>query len=1393
MKKTYLILFLLICIRVNAQTITVDDTSTPPEALVNLLLGNSCVEVSNISVSSTQSVAYFNKNGSSFPINQGIIIRNGQAILTQGLYTNTNLSSQSNSNTDAYLQTISNNSGQSAAITDVAFLEFDFVPLSNRFSFDFLFASNEYGEYQCGFSDVFAFVLTDLTAPIPTSTNLAVIPGTSTPVTVKDIRDEAYNGLCDSSNPNFFSVYNVNNPAASTLNMRGHTVVMNASATVTPGNSYKIRLVIGDYNDFTYDSAVFLAAGSFTTTLDLGPDRAICNGDTYTLDAGLDNSFTYQWFLNGNPISGATNPTYTVTQSGTYTVEIRKGTCFITDSIVFNDLSVNAPQNLQTCNTGSSSYNYNLTLNNESFLGIDPVLYDIFYYESPADVASNTFIPAGTLPTYPSPGGETIYIKIFNTQTGNFCDAVYTFDLIVNSLITPGSNINVNTCSDPLGTNYNLLNLNTAVLNGQPAANYNITYYNSQLDAQQGSNPIGFTLNIPSGTTSATVWAQMQDVSNPSCFGVTSAVITVNPLPLVDDIADPVECSTYTLPPITNGNYFTEPNGSGLPLNAGDVISNGGTYYIFAGPDANGCTNESSFSVTFIDEFSPSLDNCGSFTVPIPPNNIGAFYTASGGPTGSGTLIPQGTVFNNTSQSSITQDVYYYAEMNGTLCVDQLFTINIHPIPLADDPTDITTCTAYVLPALSNGNYFSFPGGPSAPGQIPLNAGDSISVSQIIYVYNSNPNCSIENPFTVNIVDTTIFTPQSGCGSYTLPPISFGAYYDAPMGTGTIIDPTVPITSSQIVYYYAVTTSSPNCTDNLSYNITINQKPLVDTIPSGIYCGEFILPVLNNGTYFTLSGGAATPGNQQLNPGDKIDLTGTELNPGTYYIYNGPDTNGCWDESSFTITLNPFPAADGVIDRFECMPYSIPQPTNGTVYTAPGGPSGGGIIVAPTDVFSTSRTFYLYNIDPSTGCSIDKIFNVTYNGLDLPNYQDLTVCDLDNYTLPALTHTPPTPLNYTIGYYYDPNGVNPVAAGTVFNTPNTQTTLYVFASNGDRVICTQEDSFVLTVSETPVLPNYPSGNTYCGSFTLPSFLPVNYNINYYSQPGGNGLINSSNYTFSQPGIYTVYVYATATNNPNCSDEASFTFTIYPLLDIDFPDGIICVDPTTNTTVRPYTINTGLNPSVYTVNWYLNNTLMGTGPSYTATQEGIYDVRFTKITPDVGANCNYKDTQVQITKSSKAIASYTASGAFEDQIDITVLITGGHGEYLFQLDNGLFQSSPVFYDVSSGEHTINIKDIKGDCGDLVLIVHVLKYPHFFTPNGDTYNDFWNITDLKHQPSAVINIYDRYGKLIKQMSPDSPGWDGTLNGQPLPSTDYWFQVFYTLNGESAEFKAHFSLKR
>ncbi|MEO8515687.1 MAG: T9SS type B sorting domain-containing protein [Flavobacterium sp.] len=105
--------------------------------------------------------------------------------------------------------------------------------------------------------------------------------------------------------------------------------------------------------------------------------------------------------------------------------------------------------------------------------------------------------------------------------------------------------------------------------------------------------------------------------------------------------------------------------------------------------------------------------------------------------------------------------------------------------------------------------------------------------------------------------------------------------------------------------------------------------------------------------------------------------------------------------------------------------------------------------------------------------------------------------------------------------------------------------------------------------------------------------------------------------------------------------------------------------------------------------------------------------------------------------------------------------------------------------------VYIKDLNG-CGTVPYDVSVLGIPSFFTPNGDSYNDYWNIqgTNSKLSATTTIHIFDRFGKLIRQISPSTQVWDGKFNGQSLPATDYWYSIVL---GDGRIIKGHFALKR
>ena len=256
-------------------------------------------------------------------------------------------------------------------------------------------------------------------------------------------------------------------------------------------------------------------------------------------------------------------------------------------------------------------------------------------------------------------------------------------------------------------------------------------------------------------------------------------------------------------------------------------------------------------------------------------------------------------------------------------------------------------------------------------------------------------------------------------------------------------------------------------------------------------------------------------------------------------------------------------------------------------------------------------------------------------------------------------------------------------------------------------------------------------------------------------------------------------------------QLSGTFKVNPLPVITLPqDGFICVDdagnplPTSTTT-----LTTGLSAANHTFIWTdVNGVIAGeNGNSYVATAPGVYSVEATNNT----TGCSNVASTTVITSFGPQIVKAIASAYFSEEQVITVSVLPA-GNYEYQLENGAWQDSNQFFNLPSGQYTVTVRDKVG-CGSKDASIRIITYPKFFTPNGDGYNDRWNISDLSDQSDSKIYIFDRMGKLIKQISPQGEGWDGTFNGQPLPGTDYWFNVFFKEDGISKEFKAHFSIKR
>lgn len=425
--KKYYLLFLLVCSVASAQYITTDETYTPTQLIENVLINSGCASVSNVSVSGgnfssgEKSWGYFNANGSTFPFAQGVILSTGKIMDAQG--PNSFISDDGNgmswggdTDLDAALS-ISNS-------LNATVLEFDFIPLGNQISFDYIFASEEYhGTATCTYSDGFAFLLKEVGSPA--YQNLALIPNTTIPVKVTSVHPDIP-GACAAQNEQYFDAFNDTDYPT---NFNGQTKVLTAKSTVLPGHQYHIKLVIADEGNYRYDSAIFLKGSSFNIGVDLGDDRifannnAVCYNESLVLDGTSVGAMSYQWNFGSTPIPGETgatlsfNPPYTNAQNGTYSLTtIYSPTCTTTAAI---DLDF-APQLI----TGQTTYTYcdeDATQDGITTVNLGNIVstlftnlpsgYQVNFYSSPTSV---TALPFSYLLT--TPYQQVIYAKIDNSN-----------------------------------------------------------------------------------------------------------------------------------------------------------------------------------------------------------------------------------------------------------------------------------------------------------------------------------------------------------------------------------------------------------------------------------------------------------------------------------------------------------------------------------------------------------------------------------------------------------------------------------------------------------------------------------------------------------------------------------------------------------------------------------------------------------------------------------------------------------------------------------------------------------------------------------------------------------------------------------------------------------------
>ncbi|PIF63414.1 T9SS type B sorting domain-containing protein [Flavobacterium sp. 11] len=309
-----------------------------------------------------------------------------------------------------------------------------------------------------------------------------------------------------------------------------------------------------------------------------------------------------------------------------------------------------------------------------------------------------------------------------------------------------------------------------------------------------------------------------------------------------------------------------------------------------------------------------------------------------------------------------------------------------------------------------------------------------------------------------------------------------------------------------------------------------------------------------------------------------------------------------------------------------------------------------------------------------------------------------------------------------------------------------------------------------------------------------------YSIKFYKNEAdalseNDEITNTSNYSNTgYPNEQKIWVRVESTSDNACyglSPRVTLTVNPKPNIDTnaDFEENeLVCSNLPTFFVRLDSGIQDGTSSNDYTYVWSKDNVVLTneTGATLNVNAEGNYTVEVSSL-----AGCSRIRT-IKVTASDIAAITSISIIDLSDVNSVTVNVTGqGQYEYSQDAPYGPFQDSNFFDNVTAGIHEIYIND-KNGCGTVSQTIAVIGVPKFFTPNGDGYNDYWNVKGVNENfnENSIIYIFDRYGKLLKQILASSQGWDGTFLGLPLSSDDYWYSIKLD---DGREAKGHFSLKR
>ena len=896
------------------------------------------------------------------------------------------------------------------------------------------------------------------------------------------------------------------------------------------------------------------------------------------------------------------------------------------------------------------------------------------------------------------------------------------------------------------------------------------------------SNSITGTWNPASISTSA-LGTIVHDFtpSTGSCAISTSISITVNAnvAPTFNPVGPICSGATLSALPTTSLNAIT---GTWSPA----INSTTTTLYTFT-PTAGLCATTTTLTIVVNPKVTPTFDaipaTCSGTTIPGLPT------TSLNGVTG--TWSP---VINNTSTTN-----YTFTPTTGLCATTAPLTITID--------SKVTPTFLPVAPICSGGILLPLPL-TSTNGIVGTWSPALNNLATTTYTFIPNAGfCAISTTLviTVNQKVTPTFT--------AIPPVCLGDTILALPTTSLngIVGTWSPSLNNTVTTIYTFTPTSSLCASSTQITITVNlikTTPTFNSIGSLCFGTNITLPTtsINN-----ITGVWSPPFNPLLT---------------TSYTFT-PDSGQCATTTNQTVTIIQLPIATNTTGpksicsgdkTFINLLSDIPGTTftwNVVQTNATGATAGSGTRIEPNlETVSNKSGEAVYSITPNNnGCKGASIeVTITVNPIPDVKYntEKSTICSGTTTNISLTSGVVGTTYTWTVNATPNVFGALPGNGNLIqqeLSTNGLTQGSVVYTITPDSNGCPGSTIDVtITVDPLPDGTALVAKNPICSGeatkIDLSSTIGASFNWTVI-QTGVTGATKGTGASIEQTvqagtvaGIAGYIITPILNGCEGTPNPVIINVNPLPVAVIQ-EDGLLCIRKD-GTVKSSFILNTNLSDADYDFVWYKDNAvipppfppLLPPTNSYEVTEIGDYYVAVTnKLT-----TCYAESNSALITSISPAdyIDPPIVTDAFTDDATVIINVFPPADYYLYQMDFDPLQDFNEFTQIKGGSHIIRVTDAIG-CTDLSSPARVISYPKFFTPNGDGYNDTWNIIDLGDQPNAKLYIFDRHGKLLKQVSTFGNGWDGTYNGKQLPASDYWFSLNYFENDVLKLFKSHFSLKR